>query len=183
MRIQWNKYILGSGFSLQILPSSLSLSVSPSPSRRELGRRARAGRGGDDGCPPTPPPSLACLSPPFLPPLPLSPLPSRCYGRREATAGARRRRPCGRCAAVGGARRPPPSPPSSVRPPQRLLPLGSLCSFARRNPRCLCGGGNDGEARRLDLTVTHPLLLLLRPMAPPLDPLSLVFFWSDRSSQ
>ena len=41
-----------------------------------------------------------------------------------------------------------------------------------------CGGngGGGGEARRLDLTVTHPLLLFLRPIAPPLDPLSLAFF-------
>ena len=65
---------------------------------------------------------------------------------------------------------------SSTPPPARELVL--LCS---RNPRYLCGGG--GEARRLDLTVTHPLLLLLRPMSSSPDPLSLVFFWISRSSQ
>jgi len=38
--------------------------------------------------------------------------------------------------------------------------------------------GGGGEARRLDLTVTHPLLLLLRPMSSSPDPLFLVFFGS-----
>ncbi|OQU80676.1 hypothetical protein SORBI_3007G163001 [Sorghum bicolor] len=58
---------------------------------------------------------------------------------------------------MGGARRSPRSPPSSVQPPQCLLLLGSLCFFARRNPKCLFGGGDSGggEARRVDLPVTH----------------------------
>ena len=102
---------------------------------------------------------------------------ARGGGRCQATAPLRAMRHCGRGSVA------PSLPPSSLRPPQRVLPLGSLCSFARRNPRCLCCGGSGGEARRLDLTVTHHLLLLLHPMAPPPDPLSLVFFWSDRSSQ
>ena len=60
-------------------------------------------------------------------------------------------------------------------------PAGELVLLCSRNPRYLCGG--DGEARQLDLTVTHPLLLLLRPMSSSPDPLFLVFFWISRSSQ
>ena len=69
--------------------------------------------------------------------------------------------------------------------PQRLFPLGACaplleetlgaCAAAAALFVASCDG-NGGEARRLDLTVTHPLLLLLRPIAPPLDPLFLAFF-------
>ena len=178
MRIRWNKYILGSSFSLQILPSSLSPSVSPSPSRHGHGRRRRAR--------PRRPPSSSSATLPRLPLTSVSPSPSslspslpmlrqaRGGGRCQATAPLRAMRHCGRGSVA------PSLPPSSLRPPQRVLPLGSLCSFARRNPRCLCGDGSGGEARPLDLTVTHPLLLLLRPMAPPQDPLSLAFFWERK---
>ncbi|XP_021309412.1 uncharacterized protein LOC8078438 isoform X2 [Sorghum bicolor] len=48
---------------------------------------------------------------------------------------------------------PPSSSPSSGQPPQCLIPLGTLCSFARRNPRSLCGGCSGGETQRLDLMV------------------------------
>ena len=97
-------------------------------------------------------------------------------GGREAAPATRRWRPLRAVRRCGWGSVAALSPTSSVRAPQRHLPLGSLCSFARRNPRCLCGGGSDGEARRLDLAVTRPLLLLLYPMAPPTDPLSLAFF-------
>ena len=49
----------------------------------------------------------------------------------------------------------------------------SLCSFAPQNPKCMCGGCGD-KARRLDLTVTHPLLPLLL-MAHTPDPLPHIF--------
>jgi hypothetical protein len=91
--------------------------------------------------PPRPPP-LSSVSPSPSSP---SPLPSGGGGGREVVVGVRRRRPCGRCADAGGARRPPPSPSSSVRAPQRVLTLGSLCSSTRRNPRCLCAR-SDGES-------------------------------------
>ena len=73
--------------------------------------------------------------------------------------------------------------------PQRLFLLGACAPLLEETlGACApvaatlfvvgCGGngGGGGEARRLDLTVTHPLLLFLRPIAPPLDPLSLMFF-------
>jgi len=110
------------------------------------------------------------------------PFPPHVEAGNKAAASARWRRLWGRCDGMGGARRSPRSPPSSVQPPQCLLLLGSLCFFARRNPKCLFGGGDSGggEARRVDLPVTH-----FPPSSHGCSPRfsQSHFFWSGRSSQ
>ena len=97
-----------------------------------------------------------------------------CY-RREVAAAARRWRPLRAVHRRRWGSAAPLSPilhVGSSTPP----PAGELVLLCSRNPRYLCGG--SGEARWLDLTVTHPLLLLLHPMSSSPDPLFLVFFGS-----
>ncbi|KAG0514772.1 hypothetical protein BDA96_10G222100 [Sorghum bicolor] len=107
---------------------------------------------GGSGCPlpPPPTPSLACLSPPFLPPLSLFVpfLPDAAAGA-GAGAGARRRRPWWAAPAWEGLSTSSLSPILRPQCLQRLIRLGSLCSFARRNSRCLCGGCSGGKTQRL----------------------------------